>query len=1045
MLLLGTTSSVAAASKRLLSRLTGGPGGVGIWWALIYLIAGVGGFFVEMRMTQGLAAPVVSWLPAAHAVLVSVQVALAGAAIPILLFVIGVAREDSALPMAVNELLVRDTQVLQILTFGLAGVVQVVLDGVLASDPILFLKDLVFVCLWSVLLVAVTYTRALRLLVQPAELARRSVAILTKKMEGSLRYSATLRVARGLAASHLRMEGIRAGIPREERGNYASLGPFSDGVLTDLNLVGLADLASAIRAASPLQEATDLRPESPRIPMDNTKVGVDICFAVSVGDQIDASQRALLYVPSRIMSEPRREEWERRLRAAVKVRRRDSGGQETEFSEALAMLLDTLVVDLRAGRLATVEKGLRVLTELALAFSLRRQELEERVRTAAPATFDSLFEPRSYQAPQWWDFLDVLFEESLVSDRAQFIRLIHGFPASIAWRALSLGLSDIFEEAIEWLPRLYVRCILRVPERLEGYFVDHTWRLLFETVRFQILPEMEYPTEGTRNAELRFCLLATAKAMAKLLKLSFDSRRPNDFAAFAKAVERTRKAMRTDSIAFQHGGDESESTLDLFTTHIAGPVDEGSRTKAVASTYLVLSVLAIDGWMAHKFGQGKLDRDEYMGFRSAVVLPQSVSVLWGLLIRAEELDADRVLGWDWWELEEHEEGEGYWGDFTSVLVKAVVLRSLTLLARAGGGESKDLTVPPHRNLRAWSQGGNSIVESWLKKLEQEPEIWTPVVGGDVLSLVPILRERIGRALVEQEDEELRRVVEARISRRRVASVQREIIKAWKEAARVRVVFEELGGAIRRQPEAPEGTAVLGYNVLDPREAYIESEGTSFPSWGEQFGQGLGVSENTIVMSALVSTGAGNVSEVGSQQELSVSLEACLADLAATGYSPAIMLVDPPWWVEPEFLARLKQGRRPGLDAAHWYCGEFEERPVARLHLGQTPMVVLVDFSRAALWQQYRPRRVKDEDEILDDDLLFRLTEIDEAGATDLLAKQPDLARQGEAAPQTILRLRAKVGVRVFETFEFQVVDKQGIRMLRFQWSDRDNMPGYRRG
>lgn len=248
--LLSETPSPALASlRRFSSRLETAIGGLDVWLALVYLVVGVGLALAGMRIPQDATPQEPSWTPIAYSALIHVQVALAGAAIPILLFLMGMAREDRALPMAVNEVLVRDTQVLAVLAFGLAGVVHVVLDSVVHSDSVFYWKDLFFVCIWSILLVAVAYMRTFRLLLQPSELAKRSIVALTKKMEQSVHRSAAVSIARALVVEGVKTIGLRAGTPRDRRGSYRNLEPCSEGIVTDLNLDKLADVTKSIRAA----------------------------------------------------------------------------------------------------------------------------------------------------------------------------------------------------------------------------------------------------------------------------------------------------------------------------------------------------------------------------------------------------------------------------------------------------------------------------------------------------------------------------------------------------------------------------------------------------------------------------------------------------------------------------------------------------------------------------------------------------------------------------------------------------------------------------
>ncbi|MFB3886993.1 MAG: hypothetical protein ACE144_17345 [Thermodesulfobacteriota bacterium] len=126
-----------------------------------------------------------------------VQASIAAVALPILLFVIELSKDDKQSSMRSHEVLIRKTGVFPIIVFSLAGTFHIGLDIAFFPKESVFLLDFIVVFFLTIIFAVFAYLSALKLLFSPVRMKRTAMAVAKEKMEESLDGSIEIRLANG--------------------------------------------------------------------------------------------------------------------------------------------------------------------------------------------------------------------------------------------------------------------------------------------------------------------------------------------------------------------------------------------------------------------------------------------------------------------------------------------------------------------------------------------------------------------------------------------------------------------------------------------------------------------------------------------------------------------------------------------------------------------------------------------------------------------------------------------------------------------------------
>lgn len=175
----------------------------------------------------------------AYTTMWQVQAGIAAVALPILLFIIGLSKDDKQAAMRSHEVLIRETGVFPIIVFSLAGTFRIGLDIALFPKESVFLLDFILAFLGTIILAVFAYLSALKLLFSPARMKKRAMAVAKEKMDASLDASIEIRIANNLLfqkLAELKMGFWQFTPDRHEADQYLIVGIPTLGTLSDIHL-----------------------------------------------------------------------------------------------------------------------------------------------------------------------------------------------------------------------------------------------------------------------------------------------------------------------------------------------------------------------------------------------------------------------------------------------------------------------------------------------------------------------------------------------------------------------------------------------------------------------------------------------------------------------------------------------------------------------------------------------------------------------------------------------------------------------------------------
>jgi len=193
-----------------------------------------------------------------------VHTSLAVVALPILLFVIELSKDQRQSATRSHEVLISETYIFPITLFSFAGAFRIGFDIAWFPQRIVFLTDLIFVFLLTLFLTGYAYFTALNLLFSPSRMKTKAMALAKTKMEASLDESIEIRIANNLLFGKLRdlKVGYRpfTGDPQDNV-EYLVLKTKEEGIVGDVNLAQLEEFVKHL----PWRE----RPSATQVTSDN--------------------------------------------------------------------------------------------------------------------------------------------------------------------------------------------------------------------------------------------------------------------------------------------------------------------------------------------------------------------------------------------------------------------------------------------------------------------------------------------------------------------------------------------------------------------------------------------------------------------------------------------------------------------------------------------------------------------------------------------------------------------------------------------------------
>lgn len=199
-------------------------------WCIQWLLGKVPWALFSLNTKDFVAALLALW---------QVQVGLAAAALPILIFIIELTKDEGLAATKSSEVLIRETWIFPIIVFSLSSSAKTGLDVYHNSaSQAAGTVNLLLFCL-SVSLAIFAYYRAIRLMFNPALLRTKSIKLMQEKMEESVMFSVETRVGNNWLKRHLEEAGIDwypLGVGRDERERFHVVDAWQLGHVVNINV-----------------------------------------------------------------------------------------------------------------------------------------------------------------------------------------------------------------------------------------------------------------------------------------------------------------------------------------------------------------------------------------------------------------------------------------------------------------------------------------------------------------------------------------------------------------------------------------------------------------------------------------------------------------------------------------------------------------------------------------------------------------------------------------------------------------------------------------
>ena len=411
-------------------------------------------------------------------------------------------------------------------------------------------------------------------------------------------------------------------------------------------------------------------------------------------------------------------------------------------------------------------------------------------------------------------------------------------------------------------------------------------------------------------------------------------------------------------------------------------------------------------------------------------LPETMGRLAEVFGSLSEREAVEFWGWNWWDLQP--DGEVHAIDSHSKLNSLFCVKALKILGSMTPDARQQVRLPHSHSLAYLADSNNAQgLAHVLDSIDANPEAWSEL-GASEREQVPTLRQLLARAKTGQERGEEDALIAAELDMGKVGEFKTQVVESIRAGGHIRALLKEFGRV--RTLDASDGKRPVawGFNQLDDKGPFVQSEHRGYAGWGEAYGRGLAQAENNRAFAAMAE--GARRADPALREEIvkrveehidyktvgtTVVLQSLLGILEFEGirrrdvFIPKYQADCPKTCISDVagFMGVLKLEKAvvPVFDVA-----------VQAPELANT--VVVADLSRFIQWMQYPATGDSDDRKDLIDSVLVRVRDLnsDQSLRAHLLAQDPEWLRDKEDKDRF---LRSHVTINVIEAFELEVLDR----------------------
>ena len=611
-------------------------------------------------------------------------------------------------------------------------------------------------------------------------------------------------------------------------------------------------------------------------------------------------------------------------------------------------------------------------------------------------------------------------------------------PIAIASRALDAKDHLLFQDFTRFSQSIYYLTEDMEDSKLKSFIKERSWRYLTEFVKYRIESELtdDDNYENTEDVkEFGNFGLDVFRVFQNLIKLTFDREDIETFqkvlSEFQKLFDRfkpTEEHPDLDYLNHSLSWSQSEEEKEKIRKKI-----EFRETQISISNRLTLSKEEIIfGTTAYLLERYRLSqwRSLFQQFfdEANAAVPSDLVRLTEVYIASRSLWRDNFWGWDDWDM--IPDGVVRSIDVESKLDRLYCVKALQIL----GGKTPEviatIELPKTRDLAYLSEDRQRTLFSVLEDLSSHSSEWNSILTLEQLAKIPALKELLKSAKEAQEEIEEEAKKNAPIDEEKLKEFKKEVFEEFDKTGHLRKIAVKLGVYDDLTHEKPtEPVSSYGYNQIHDKGPLIKEWHIISLGLGEEFGRGLGRSEDEVVFGEI----AEGITENKNIQKNEVisEIETILLEKNLE-YPVVLQTLNHNFEYEQvrqseRFISHYSKDCPPTIfDGLGGYMGVLKiadiNVPVIDIFVWKEDLknkVVVTDVGKLGRWKQYLPIEKSEDAPYQEDIFLFRVADLNtEDGLRQEILKENPTWLQQEENPEDYLQKRMLI--RIFEKMTFKV-------------------------
>ena len=682
---------------------------------------------------------------------------------------------------------------------------------------------------------------------------------------------------------------------------------------------------------------------------------------------------------------------------------------EIEAHTEVSKLKDKCILAINNHQTGELEKIIRLYAELVNSFFKYLSSYHggcfssEQARQERGLFFDRL-------KPLEWISKDILeiFERGINSSDIIIIGDVAYLPILLTQQAIESKDHLIFQEFIGFSRLLYEKAFEFDKEgkiKEAGIMFDRTWRYLKELSVYHLeskLKDEEYPEQDFKDYYIQIF-----KTFQELLKSSFDKKDLSNFEKFLSVVSELINRSDRPYNNFPHPDDEN--VFDYLKSK------RQEMLFGVASW--ILSIL-----------KNKSEDASIKHFYDAVQnkLPSKVEEFADVFLKVHDFKVEDFWGWGWWESKPDEGVHRI--NISEKLEQFFVVKSLSLLMSINDREIDKISLPHNRDLAFLAEGTRDVMGT-IDDIDKNPKNWSFVLAAGASEKCSALRKLLKKAHKQQEEEDLKRKRELRISKEKVDKFKQSLILNYRQSDPIKELLKYLGLYIdKTSKKSKQGIKKMGVNTLFDKAAFFDDKvnwHVHYSGIDEAFGFGRSMAngENKEIVEA-IEIKSTRITEDSFEDSLSSTKSSNLVILV-TGYAIWRFLGRLAINFIPKWHQNFPKGiPTPMAEGVYKFKKGFI--PVYQVFTPNSEhlKIFILDKSKLGKFIQYSPLDEKEKFNLMCDVFSINIREfIPKSNLTDefLNNPQPWLKEIGVVDKQ-VEYLQEHVLIQVYERFNFVVND-----------------------